>query len=148
VGYVDPVDLIEAARTYKGARFEHAGRNHAGVDCIGLIVKACEDVGVVLDDEKLYSNLPHPSYFLKRLRDQLREVDVSEVQAGAVGFFWIAQPRLKRHVGLFTERGEGLLHAYDLAKPQPGRVLEGPFGQYWQEHIAHLFLIPGIQWQQ
>ena len=42
-----PLDaLIEAARSYLGVPFRHAGRDRNGVDCVGLILAAARESGM------------------------------------------------------------------------------------------------------
>ena len=43
-------DIVRQARTYIGVRWRQFGRNYGGVDCIGLILAVCQDLGVPYKD--------------------------------------------------------------------------------------------------
>lgn len=48
------MSLYEAAKKYKGVPFKHKGRSPLGLDCAGLLILACKDIGFHIEDVKVY----------------------------------------------------------------------------------------------
>jgi cell wall-associated NlpC family hydrolase len=49
--------FVEAALAYIGAPYRHQGRNRNGLDCVGLVVCALHDAGLLTDEE--FARIPH-----------------------------------------------------------------------------------------
>lgn len=51
-------ELVAAASRYVGVRIKHRGSDASGCDCVGVIVAALRDVGVVVDHGVEYGTWP------------------------------------------------------------------------------------------
>jgi len=61
-------EFVEAARSYLGVPFRHLGRNRNGLDCVGLVLCAAHDVGLLGGiDYTTYDRIPDGK--------MLREID-------------------------------------------------------------------------
>jgi cell wall-associated NlpC family hydrolase len=57
-------DIVAAARGWIGVPWRHQGRSRAGVDCVGLIVVVCRELGLSDYDSTVYGRDPDPTRFL------------------------------------------------------------------------------------
>jgi len=104
--------VIDAARSCKGTRFRHQGRQRGiGMDCAGLIIHAFVAGGYRMTDRKRYAREPNPSI----MRTALAEVFVPICDG------WTSEPRVldvaymrfggePQHLALWT--GSSIIHAY------------------------------------
>jgi cell wall-associated NlpC family hydrolase len=47
-------DIVAEARSWLGVRWKHRGRGREGIDCVGLILKACEPFPEIHDYDDAY----------------------------------------------------------------------------------------------
>lgn len=130
--------FIEAARGWIGTRWVHQGRNRAGVDCVGLLLMAAQDIGIELPDMPGYRRSPNPALFVTHIRDN--SLSVAQPEPGTFGIFRDGtQPC---HVGIFGERDGQLtlIHAYSAL----GKVLEEPFIHDWPNKLVEVRAIEGV----
>ena len=115
--------FVAAARTYRGVRWHHLGRSRDGVDCIGLLLLAGRDAGLILPEPPPYAR-GHRGYDLARGLGALgREVSLLAARDGDVLLF--ADGTYPAHVGLRTTWADGrpaVLHAHARLR----RVVEQP----------------------
>ncbi len=57
-------DVVAQARSYLGVRWRHQGRTAAGLDCVGLVVRVCQDLGLSDYDSTAYGRDPDARKFL------------------------------------------------------------------------------------
>lgn len=71
------------ARRMIGTRWRHQGRSiETGVDCAGVVVLVCRELGAVPPgfDVTGYLRAPNPAAFIQKFRDWLDEKPVAEMQ--------------------------------------------------------------------
>lgn len=140
--------LPAAARAYIGVAFGHQGRNpRVAIDCIGLLVLACRDVGwwhYADQDYTGYSRHPHQGLLEQHLdrifgppvclRPNLADLHYGDVVALRYG-------GPVRHVGIVGEQDYGgktlptLIHT----DSQLGRVTEHRIDAAWLEKIVRVY---------
>lgn len=127
-----PSEIIRVARTLLGTPFHHQGRlKGVGVDCVGLIVCVCRELGVPHIDCLSYERHPDGVTLLAKLRENMIEVPVKDREPGNVITFRIG--RFPRHVGIITDYG--LIHTYQ----EVGRVVEHVLDNMWLTRISNVF---------
>ena len=119
--------VINAARSFVGARFMHQGRMKDAMDCVGLIVVVAREHGLELNDRTDYRREPDGTVLEACLDNSLRRAD--SMEPGDVLLFWITAPHLPRHVAIWT--GKTIIHSYfDV-----GRVVEHRLSKAWARRI-------------
>lgn len=124
------VDYITAAREYLGTPFHHQGRvRGVGIDCVGLVVCSCWNVGIPVHDCTTYPRVPDGT-LLQHFQDEPEFVPVDDaIEPGDLLLFWIRQPGVPCHVGIRTD--VGVLHTYEHV----GRVVEHGLSEWWSKRI-------------
>lgn len=95
LGLMKPIGILMLSRknvqiealSWVGTRWKHQGRNHNGVDCVGLIIMVAHALEYPYQDEKGYSRRPAGFDFLGAFRKQMDEIPNNEVQPGDVVVF-------------------------------------------------------------
>lgn len=120
-----PADFIAAARSYVGVPFHHQGRTRHGVDCIGLVVCAARDVGLVLADRTDYPRDPNGLLPVEMAR---QFAAVESAQGGDILLMrFRGEPQ---HVAILA--GTTLIHGYASI----GRVVEHGLDAKWRRRIV------------
>lgn len=135
-------EFIEAARSYLGCPFHHQGRVRDGIDCIGILVCAARDCGLVVPDRTDYPKRPCATWTLEEELDaRLIRTDKRFARLpGAISSFWMRHPERSYHAGLATEKG--LLHTYASV----GRVVETQSNEVWWERVSATWIIPDVRY--
>ena len=127
--------LHEAARGWIGSPFRHQGRAHTGIDCVGLLVLACSEVGFAIDDFTAYGRDPH----LGLLEHHLRRVFGAPGHALEPGcVVACAFPVVTRHVAIvgdYVHGGLSLIHTWNRV----GRVIEHRLDERWRRRITGVY---------
>jgi cell wall-associated NlpC family hydrolase len=116
--------IVTKAREYLGTPWMHQGRvKHHGVDCVGLLVCVCRELGVVAPDwdVKGYSRIPDGKELMRHLHENLAYIERSDMVPGSV--VCVAFDKHPQHVGIvgdYIHGGLSLIHADSRA----GRVVE------------------------
>jgi cell wall-associated NlpC family hydrolase len=135
---VPTVALIDAARSFVGTPFLHQGRNRRGLDCIGLVIAALTQVGVIYYEEPpTYTRLPRGGSLLDPLRSYCKEA--ATIEPGVV-----VAMRFRReitHVALVT--GPTIIHAYEGAK----RTVEHGYNNRWRKLTVGQWRLPGVEYE-
>ena len=63
IGMATRSQFIAAARTYIGTPWRHQGRDRHGLDCVGLIVAAAAEIGIVANDIPNYRRANRGKFF-------------------------------------------------------------------------------------
>lgn len=141
--------LSEAARGYLGVNFAHQGRNPAvGIDCIGLIVLACRDIGRELVDSTDYGRNPHNGVLERHLRANFgapawcgcptcrNRTAVPPLQPDAiVSIDYAGATRHLALVGAHPDGGLSLIHT----NQHVGRVTEHALDARWLKRITGVY---------
>lgn len=104
--------LVSAARGWLGVRWRHLGRARTGVDCIGLVLLAARECGIVLPDPAPYAREPQGQHLLEGI---LQHADrVPRALAGDVLLFRMGL--YGGHVGIASRHPEhrqpAVIHAF------------------------------------
>lgn len=127
-------DVIEAARGWLGTPWHHQGRlKGVGVDCVGLIVCVCRELGIKVDDVTDYQRFPDGVKLAAELERQL--IKTNDLLAGTVILFRVS--RLPQHIGICSPIG--IIHAHMGSK-----VVETTLSQTWRSRIVGMYRLPGV----
>lgn len=125
-----PDDFVAAARKRIGLPFVHQGRTEFGVDCVGLVVKSAEEIGVDTSGDKTnYSRLPH-GVLLPVLDDIMFRVDGDWQVGDILVMKFLNEPT---HVGIWT--GENIIHSYSTL----GKVVEHRMDDKWKRRVVAVY---------
>jgi hypothetical protein len=128
--------MVEAARSYIGVPFFHAGRNRNGLDCVGLLVLATHDVGIDVFDEISYSPIINANYLKSRIDKCCHKIDEADASPGDMVLFRVG--RSEQHMALVTEvngHDTRIIHSFQTI----GRVIEHELDAHWQNRIAGFY---------
>lgn len=134
--------FVAELRTWVGTPWRHQGRTKGrGVDCIGLIVAAARDAGVMADA----SEFDRVDYLRHPRGDELREVlerYCTPAATAAPGVLVLFRLGAKlRHVAVVA--GETMIHA-DSAT---GHVVEVGYRGPWLRRTDSLWQLPEIAYE-
>ncbi|MEE8608991.1 MAG: NlpC/P60 family protein [Nitrospiraceae bacterium] len=105
--------LVESVRTWIDVPYRDKGRNRQGVDCIGLLLVAAQEVNLTAYDTLDYPRRPNPQDFLRGMKSHLDRIPKTEAGHGDIMVF--AEPRHPCHVGILDVEPNGtvyVIHAY------------------------------------
>lgn len=127
-------DVVDEARKWLGVPWRHEGRNHAGLDCVGLGVVVARALGITTYDVSGYSRVPNPSLLqhLKRVGD---EIPIAQAEPG--DFFAIRDEAYPFHVAFLSEK-DGVPHIIH-AHARRRMVVEESFANEWPGLVTHAF---------
>ena len=114
---VTRADIVAAARTWIGVRWQHQGRTRHGIDCIGLPVVVAFELGLIAAMPAAdYPRRPNGTFLARFRETALIEILPNQVQSGDVLVF--AQQTAPCHCGILTTlHGESaIIHAYAAAR--------------------------------
>lgn len=143
-------EIITQARTWLGTKYHHQGRlkksakGQGGVDCIGLIIGVCKELGIQDGKGTLISDYDETGYALypegKRLElailNHLRLIPAEKMCEGDVLLFRVFKE--PQHVGLVTNYpggGFGILHCHSRS----GAVVEHVFAEPWHRMMVGVY---------
>ena len=116
------VDVAARARALVGTRFRPQGRGSEGLDCIGLVLAACDvPADAVRRDYRLSGD--HRAELERGLAAHLRRVRATDVRPGDVMLLRVAADQY--HLAIRTDAG--FVHAH----ARIGRVVETPGEPEW-----------------
>lgn len=132
------VEFVNQAREYLGVPYYHTGRDRNGLDCLGLLVRVVQDLGLTTWDDRSYGQQIDTSYLRWRLKQfcEYLGADPDLAEPGDVLLFTIKGS--PQHLGMATDRG--VIHAYQSV----GRVVEHSLDATWRRRLAGVFRWRGI----
>jgi len=112
--------FIEAARQYKDCPFRHQGRNpESGLDCVGVIVLAAQEVLGWTEGPRDYPNRPTSEIAFSRAAQFAMRISPGDARPGDV--VQMRSGDHTTHFGILTDTG--LIHATSTG----GKVVEHIF---------------------
>lgn len=69
---------------YKNTPFKYFGRSKEGIDCVGLYIKARNDIGLKYYDYKEYSVFPRNNHLEEEVRKTCYQIKKHEMEEGDV----------------------------------------------------------------
>jgi cell wall-associated NlpC family hydrolase len=139
--------IVAEARTWIGTRFAHQGRlKNVGVDCAGLIVCVCANVGITINDKIGYSMKPDGVSLKAQCDEQLTRIDSADIVPGDVLLFRFENdPQHLAFVGGYPTGGLSIIHAYSLARRNKllGWVVESRLDDVWRKRMVSAYRITG-----
>lgn len=137
--------LVDAARTYKGVKFRHRGRNRRGIDCAGLAWCAYRDCGVTLPDYRHYGKEPHQDGLIHYIRAALgTEIEKGPVEVCSLKPGDVIVVRFEvepHHVAMVTNYKFGGLSVIH-ADGHSNKVIEHRLDMKFIRRITHVFRRP------
>lgn len=146
--------LVAAARSWVGTPYRHQHKlKGVGVDCVGLIIGAGLEAGVLsITDEEWapfagYSRTPNPSHMTRAIEAFMRPLMIRPMPAelppdGSV--CWMGwRENLPMHLAILATLPDGrrsMIHAYDRAR----KCVEHGFDQEWPTRVISWWRYPGV----
>lgn len=130
--------FIDAARSYKGVRWRHQGRNRHGVDCGGLVFLALRGAGRNPVDSPAYGRSPYRGSLEGVLRANFGEpLPKDMLRAGDVPMFRFrnGQPSHVAVVANHLQGGFSMIHAF----AQMREVVEHRIDQEWFDSMVEVY---------
>jgi hypothetical protein len=136
------VTLDEAARAWLGVPWRHLGRSREGLDCIGLVLLAARECGIMADDPAPYAREPASHRLRAGLASALDEVPIAEARPGDVLVFNLGL--YAGHIGIRAVhpayRVPSVIHAYAPRR----RVVEEPLATIEMGTLTGVFRLRGV----
>ena len=133
--------VVAAARSWDGVPFRHLGRNRHGIDCLGLAVLVCKDLGLSSYDLRAYPRRPDHAAFLRHIREA-GGIQIPVLAVRPADLLAMKSDRFPCHITIVTEKN-GILYIIHAYEPR-GKVLEEPLTAEWQKQRVAAFAIPGV----
>lgn len=148
---------VSALREYLGVRFTHQGRTRTGVDCVGLLACAANDLGIpnaVYSKIITYARSPDSDMFKVEIAKLLVPLPYNRLQAYSAQFkpgdifaYWIDTDGRPRHVAVYTgvdsQGYDTMIHAY---APKPHCVVEQRIEHdYWNPRLHSVWMLPNLE---
>lgn len=130
--------LVDAARGWLGVPFRHQGRSRYGVDCIGLIILARNEL--VKDPTALKT----PTNYRRNPNGKLLELfprfaeQIDRPEPGAVAVIGWPRQIHPSHVAILTP--DTMIHAYHSSRG----VVENGYREQWVRWTKSLWRLKGI----
>ena len=130
--------LAESAMKYLGVRWRHQGRSRrSGLDCLGLLVVALEDLGFQVEDNTEYRRRPDDRKLLRLVRQQLDEVPLEELRSGDILLLHFKdRDKSPYHFSIVTEPGM-MIHGYGIKRKVVLDCIDS-----WMDNIHSVFRVP------
>lgn len=141
VNIMSPQDwLVFNAKSYLDVPFLHAGRNKFGVDCIGLVICAARDAGLVGDyDNTNYSSVVNAGFFRSEIEKFCCCIDKDLLDVGDLLLFSMrGTASTTTHVGLYIGLNQFIHSDQGL-----GRVVIQQLRGAWSTRLVSVY-----RWKQ
>jgi cell wall-associated NlpC family hydrolase len=133
-----PADVIAEARSYLGVPFRHQGRDHRGIDCVGVPIAVGRTLGLWPHDwdTATYGRLP-TGELIARVAEKCRRI-TAPVPGSLIVIAWT---KLAAHTAICT--GETMIHAYESV----GCVVEHGYRGRWIRMTHSAWALPGVSYE-
>jgi len=136
-------EVVEAARKYLGARWQHQARGDHALDCVGLLVRVGRDLGIA--DVRVSDYVKHPdgARLLQEAGLYMRQIEKRNFAVGdALAMrFGSGAPQHFGIVGDYFAGGFSLIHAYRGVS----MVVEHRLDDVWRRRIVAAYALPGVE---
>lgn len=126
---------IAEVRSWVGVPWVHQGRNRHGVDCVGLVICAAQNLGLSDFDTRAYGRAPVGEY-LTRMSNELM---IRKATADPGDVLLMRLSRFPQHFAVLVEPGR-IVHA----RGEDGRVVETNIPGAWWRRVVGIYAIPGV----
>jgi cell wall-associated NlpC family hydrolase len=133
---IDKAALLRFVVARDGAPFLHQGRGPVGFDCVGLVLAALEDQGVVVDAPRNYGRYPTGRVLLDTIEKAglVHRVTSSELEAADVLLFTMSPELGPQHMAVYIGENQ-FMHAVSTSQ----FVRRGSLGHYWLDRLTHTY---------
>lgn len=132
-------DVITSARAYLGVPFRHQGRTPPlALDCAGLFVQVCRDLGLPVIDEQGYGRNPWGGLLEQCIDRQpfLSRIQPDQMEAGDILLMrFTGEPQ---HIAIHA--GKTMIHSYENS----GRVVEHRLADVWRARVVQVYRFEGL----
>lgn len=131
--------IIDEARTWIDVPWRHAGRNRAGIDCVGLGVVVTRALGICDYDVVTYSKEPTDG-MLKHIETVADQIPIQDAKIGDILILNFGPYPF--HAGFLAEKdGKPMIvHANARAR----KVIEEPYARDWKRATSHAYRLRGV----
>lgn len=133
--------VIRIARSYIGTPYLHQGHYpQLGMDCIGLVRRVLEDLGMTIREVSDYGTAAEPEKLKSVLARYLIAMDDWEpglIRPEPADVVLLVVRHQPQHTAFITDVGT-MIHAYSSAKDG---VTENSFNQFWRDRVAGVYRI-------
>lgn len=141
---VTRADVVREARSWKETPFHHQGRmKGVGVDCVGVVIKVAQDLGLTTFDADGYGTIPNGRHLRQGCTDNMDPIPTDEIRPGDV--LLMRWERFPQHLAVVTEghgvRGLGVVHSYS----QIGKCIEHGLSQDWLDRVVQAYRLRGLE---
>lgn len=115
----------------------------SGMDCVGLLVRVSQDLGVPHYDQTAYKRRTNGIEFLTRFRKAgFAEKNMLDRKHGDI--LVIEEDGFACHVALFISEGDGkerMIHSYAARR----KIVEEPYTDFWKGKTVGCYSFPGVK---
>lgn len=95
-------EIVKTVRGFVGTPYQAGGQNNYGLDCVGLLTRTCDLLGIHYHKPKVHSQTPSRN-FEKMLDRQLGVIDGDNAKPGDWLLYWMQSRGLGQHVACVVE---------------------------------------------
>ncbi len=129
-------DIVACARGYLGTRWHHQGRNRAGLDCVGLVIRVAHDLGLTGYDIDGYGRVPDGRVLRAELDQQMTRIAIEDAREADILLMRFDQH--PQHLAMLTD--QGIIHAHAMVR----RVVEHGLDALWRARIVAAYGWKGV----
>jgi cell wall-associated NlpC family hydrolase len=132
-------EFVEEVRSWIDTPFHHGARvKGAGCDCVGLVVGACNNLGLPVTDLRAYPKQPIDGLFEKYVDSQTIEVQPDDIQLGDLLKFRFKDEQ--QHLAVVTQIEPCVRITHSFSAPK--KCVETDYDEIWQKRLAGIRRLP------
>lgn len=138
-------DIQREARRLVGAPWVHQGRDPvAGIDCIGLLVFICNNLGKKVDDYTTYSREPDGETLIAEMSKYFEPIPLEKAREGDIIICRVPQVYLPRHIAIMAKGLNEYTLVHSINAKTGGMTVEEPLRR-WMKYRTHSFRFPELE---